>query len=107
MAIDLLADVEAMTINLTRNTDFIRRIETVSPEVFPVGCVVELRWYQSNGSLIDTWAATVTSTQADWNVDKADVDTLIALVPDKAKLFYIDGTVDLLWALANTVVIDG
>lgn len=107
MAVNLLAAVEAMTINLTRATDFIRIIETVNPEVFPGGCVVEIRWYQTNGTLIGTWGATVTSTDATWNVDKAVVDALIAQVPTQAKLFYIDGTIDLLWAMATTVVIDG
>jgi hypothetical protein len=110
MAVDLVAAVEALTINLTRDADWIRKFVATGGDTFPAGCVVEIRWYDEAGDLIDTgttWQATVTPTEANWNIDKAEVNTLIAAAPAKAKLFYIDGTIDLLWAMANSVTIDG
>jgi hypothetical protein len=107
MAIDFVSAPAVLTINLTRDADFIRLLEAVPPGEFPAGTQVELRFYDAGGTLLETWGATVTTTEAMWNVDKAVVNALILDAPDKCKMFYIDGTIDLLWGLATSVGIDG
>jgi hypothetical protein len=106
MALNLIAPVEAMTINLTRDTDWIRVLEADPAGSISATADVEIRWY-AGASIVGTWPATVTVDDASWNVDKAVVNALIALNPTGAKLFYVDGSLDLLWAMATAVVVDG
>jgi hypothetical protein len=107
MAIDFVSAPAVLTINLTKDADFIRLLETVEGEEFPAGCQIELRFRDSAGGALAVWPATVTTTEAMWNVDKADVNDLIADEPASCRLFYVDGDIDLLWALASSVGVDG
>jgi predicted ThiF/HesA family dinucleotide-utilizing enzyme len=44
-----------------------------------------------------TWEATVSGTDAVFNVDQAQVNAVIAQDPNRFKLWYTDGTTRLLW----------
>jgi hypothetical protein len=107
MVVNFVSAPEVLNINLTRDADFIRILEAVSPEVFPVGSTVTLQFRSAANSVLATWSATVTSTEATFNEDKVAVNAVIAQAPATARLIYTDGTVDLIWAYASTVGIDG
>lgn len=100
--LDLTQSIATLKLNLTRNADWIRAIEAVTPG-FLVGDRVEIRFDTG-----DIWAADVdaASSLATWDIDKIPVNTLIALAPKKARLYYISGDTDLLWAVGK-VTIDG
>lgn len=105
--IDLVSSPLVLKINLTRDADFIREIEAVSPDTFPAGSTVSLQFRDAGGAVLTTWNAAVTSTDAIFNVDKAVVNTLIGQNPASCRLIYTDGAVDILWAIAQTVPVDG
>jgi hypothetical protein len=107
MVVNFLSAPDVLEINLTRGADFIRILEAVAPETFPVGSTVVLEFRSSSGTVLGTWSAVVTPTEATWNEDKATVDAMILLVPSTCRLKYTDGAVDLLWAYAASVGIDG
>lgn len=50
-----------------------------------------------------TWTANIDGSLAQWNEDEADVDALIEAHPRKAKLWYVNGPVKLLWAMGEVV----
>jgi hypothetical protein len=62
---------------------------------WPAGIAVELRFADTGATV---WPATVVADEIRFSVDKAQVDTLIAGKPGKARLFYVDGSADLYWA---------
>lgn len=98
---DLTAPVADLQLNLTRDTDFVRVLEAAEGESFPPGTQVVLDFGDTQ------WPATVTTDQASWNVDKAEVNALIAATPTQCHLRYTSGGVDLLWAHTRTVAVDG
>ena len=97
--LDLTATPLALKLNLTPAADFVRIIEAVAPDTFPVGSQVILDFGATE------WAAVVTPTEVTWNVDKAQVDALIATSPTRVVLRFVNGLVDLTWA-AGWVSID-
>lgn len=99
MTFTLGAIPKQMEVELSSGADFIQTMHTETGDPWPVGTAVELRF--SDGT---TWAATITTNQIAWNVDKADVATLIATHAKNAQLFYVNGTVDLLWASGRVKV---
>lgn len=107
MVVNFVSAPEVLEINLTRDADFIRILEAVAPETFPVGSTVTLQFRSGANAVLATWSATVTSTEATFNEDKVAVNAVIAQTPATARLIYTDGAVDLIWAYASSVGIDG
>lgn len=83
-----------LTVSLALNADFITTLRNTSGD-WPIGVSCELRFDDPDTTV---WAATVVDDEIRFNVDKAQVNTLIAAQPNKARLFYVDALADLLWA---------
>lgn len=100
MAIDMTSSLDRLLLNLVRDSDFVRVIETTAGETFPAGAQLILDFGATE------WPATVTSTEARWEVDKATVNALIPTVGG-CVLRYVHGTVDLVWAACDRVSVNG
>lgn len=94
MSFTLGVEPESFTLILSAGADFVSTI--VATDGDPWGAVdVSLIFDDADET---TWTATVDTDELRWNVDKAEVDTLLAARPKHVRLFYVDGTTDLLWA---------
>lgn len=103
-AINLGAVPLSLKVNLTEGADFVQEIHTASGDPWPDGTEITLELYAQNGTLLETWPATIDADYARWNVDKADVDALIADKPKRAALLYVNGTADATWARGSVSV---
>jgi hypothetical protein len=90
-----------LTVRLVRGSDFVAGIDSNEGD-WPVGVTIRLVFNDAGAT---TWDATVSGAAADWNVDKAAVDTLITASPKRVRLLYVDGTTDLVWAQGDVRVI--
>lgn len=106
MSISLGDSPDRLTVKLSRFGDFVAALiyddgDPLTTNEWPAGIDIELRFYATATSTTAaaTWAASITDDRAEWDKDKADV---AADVLDDAnltaRLFYIDGATDLLWA---------
>jgi hypothetical protein len=87
------------------DADFIGTIRTSDASAFPAGAVVKLK-FGTDTPIV--WQATVTGSDAVWNVDKVSVAALLAApltgrqLP--AHITYTDGAgVDLVWFSGSVV----
>lgn len=97
---------DRLTVRLSRFGDFVAALiyddgDPATPNAWPAGAVVELRFYATDTTLTAaaTWSATITGDRAEWNVDKAVVASAV-LDPGNTtvRLFYIIGATELEWA---------
>lgn len=93
---------EALALHLSRDADFGHKFESYVGEVptdYPPGTAIRLDITDDTGTVLDTWSATVAGNTATFAVDKADVNTVLDLAgPKYARLYYVNGTDDDLWA---------
>lgn len=97
------ADPDRMTVHLTRGADFRPKLESYAgdtPTDYPAGTTIRLDVENDSGStVLATWTATVTGNVAQFAVDKAAINTLLAQPgPKRARLYFVNGTDDDLWA---------
>jgi hypothetical protein len=77
---------------LTEDFDFRSNVLTEDESAWPDGSVVTLVITRTGGTT--TWTATIVGAEARFDIDKADVNTLIALTPTRYRLGYVNGSVD-------------
>lgn len=102
MAFALGTQPEKLTIQLSPRSDFVAVIQRSDGQDWAAGTEVFLEFETTTDPI--SWPATISGTDASWNVDEADVDTLIATRPRKARLWYVEGEVRLLWAAGGVKV---
>lgn len=100
MALTLGSEVDSLTVRLSQDADFVSGLDSQDGN-WPGGAIIRLEF--SDGT---TWDATLNAAAADWNVDKAAVNTLITALAGRGKvrLRYIQGSTDLTWAQGNVTV---
>lgn len=91
---------EELRVGLVAGADFIRTLESEDGD-WPGTAVIKLIFNDTDAT---TWTATIAGADATWNIDKAVVDALIADAPTRAKVTYVDGPVDLLWAVGGVTL---
>lgn len=87
-----------LAITLVRGADFIASISTRDSSDWPDGLIVTVAFDDEDSTV---FTADVTGPTIAFDVDKAIVETLIDATPRLARLFYIDGDTDLLWAVGR------
>lgn len=93
MALEFGTVPERGTLALSRYGDFVTEI--VSDDgPWPVEATLEFRFYPEGQSVV-TWAATIADDTAAWNVDKAQVASLLDSKVAVYRLFYVSGSYDL------------
>lgn len=98
--LDLRHEALKLLINLTPDFDFVRTIEAVDPG-FTAGDQVSLTFNDTEST---EWIAEIVGNEARWNIDKVEVNALIARRPDRARLAYKSGDVDLPWARGRVTI---
>jgi hypothetical protein len=97
MTITLGSVPESLRVELTRGGDFIQTLESEDAEGVAVdwvdGEVVTLVFDTG-----DVWAATLSTNEATWNVDKAVVEALLDDGARRVMLLYTADGADLPWA---------
>lgn len=100
--IKLGTDPDSLIVVLPKNADFKATLRNITsptdhtPVNWPAGTAIQLRFGSSATPVM--WAATVTGADAVFNVDKAVVAPLRASETKVARLYYVNGTDDILWA---------
>jgi hypothetical protein len=81
---------------LSRYGDFVNEIIS-NTGAWPDTAELEYQFEAVNSSTVTTWPATITGALATWNVDKADVATLLASGVTEYRLIYTENDYDLDW----------
>lgn len=101
--LDLSAPPLTLIVSLTRGADFVRKIlpknEDGTSATFADGTQIALVFDTG-----DSWPATVTPTDASWNVDVLVNDALMTKGPSAVRLVYTAGAVDMVWAMGAVVL---
>lgn len=107
MAITLGAQPDTLTVHVSAGADFeatLVLLDDAGAEMdWPVGTNITLRFAKA-AATETVWAATITGSEATFAEDKVSVDALIASKRATARLFYVNGTDDILWASGKVVV---
>lgn len=106
MSIDLGFSPDRLSVKLSRFGDFTSALifddgNPATPNVWPDGTVIELRFYRTKTSEVTeaSWPATIVGDRADWHIPKAQTKALLDSGAVQARLFYsLDGT-ELEWAV--------
>ncbi|HEY9415055.1 MAG TPA: hypothetical protein VIQ30_09880 [Pseudonocardia sp.] len=109
MSIDLGFSPDRLSVKLSRFGDFTSALifddgNPATPNEWPDGTVIELRFYSSETSTVvgASWPATIVDDRASWHVLKAVTGALLDSGNTRARLFYaLDGT-ELEWAIGST-----
>jgi hypothetical protein len=105
--LDLGISPDTLTVHLSPGADFESTLVLLdddgAEQDWPVGTVITLRFAKSAAADV-TWTATITDAEATFDVDKAAVDSLLAENREKVRLYYVNGTDDLLWASGKVAV---
>lgn len=94
---------ETMTLVLCRGADFASTLHNTEDD-WPV--TAEITLSIGNGHSPVTWTSTLAGPDATFSETSDTVDALIKTKPTKVKLYYVDGSIDVLWAVGS-VEIDG
>jgi len=87
-------------VTLTQDGDFICVIESQDGD-WPGTAVISILF---NDDDVTTWTATLSTVDATFDVDKIEVNALIDKGPTRARLRYVDGSTDLIWAQGSVSV---
>lgn len=106
MSIALGDGPDRLTVRLSRFGDFVAALiyddnDPNTVNAWPAGATIDLRFYATETATTPaaTWAATITGDRAEWNVDKAVVESgVLGPGNETARLFYTVGATELLWA---------
>lgn len=82
---------------LTEDADFVCTLLSQDGD-WPVAAVIAIEVADQE------WVATLAGPEARFNVDKADVATVIAASPTKFRLTYTEGDADLVWGAGPVVI---
>lgn len=93
MAITLGQAQLPFTVLLAEGADFVATI-TYDDGDYPGGLSVDLKFDDPDDTV---WPATIVGDTLTWDVDKAEVATLISGDPKRAIVTWTDGALDLIW----------
>lgn len=100
--LNLGTEPEGLALHLSRNADFGHKFESYAGETptdYPAGTAIRLDIVDESATVLATWSATVAGNTATFAVDKAQVNTVLDITgPKYARLYYVNGTDDDLWA---------
>lgn len=102
MSFNLGAVPESLSVTLSSGADFNTTLTNADGD-WSDTAVIELRFGRDADTPLATWQATITGPDAVFNEDKSDVETVIELKDRTARLWYIDGDLDLCWATGQRV----
>lgn len=108
MSISLGFSPDRLTVKLSRFGDFTAALiyddgDPATPNVWPDGVVIELRFYatKTSTSVEASWPATIVDDSASWHILKAATAAVLDARNTQARLFYaLDGT-ELEWAIGD------
>lgn len=107
MSIELGSTPDTLTVHLSTGADFDSTLVLLDDDDaeldWPVGTQITLRFAKS-GTVEEVWTATIDGAEATFSEDKAVVDSLIAERRSSARLYYVNGTEDILWASGKVAV---
>jgi hypothetical protein len=105
--LDLGTSPDTLTVHLSPGADFESTLVLLDDDGvetdWPVGTAITLRFSKSAAAEV-TWSATITDAEATFDEDKATVDSLIAENRETVRLYYVNGTDDVLWASGKVKV---
>lgn len=102
MTLTLGADVDDLTVRLTRGADFHTTLRNTDGP-WPTGTTISLR-FGPTSTPTHTWDATITGADAVFDIDKTDVDAVLAASTPKARLYYVNGDIEMCWAAGQVSV---
>ena len=76
---------------LSSDADFYTQVATSDASNLPGTAVFTIKFYNSADAVVGSYVATVATDTATWQVDKADVATLLAATPTQGRIYYEDG----------------
>lgn len=82
---------------LNADADFAPSIARDDDSNFSVGAVLKLV-FTFRGSDPVEWISSINGSTATWNIDKVQVNAVIAAHPSSVKLWLIEGSTETLWA---------
>lgn len=95
MSITLGTVPENLTVVLTKDADFFTTLENADGD-WSVTAEIKLIF-----STETEWSATISGDEATFNENYTEVNTVLAAKPLWVKLFYIDGTTEICWAMGE------
>jgi len=98
----------ALRVVLVTGADFVSALKRSDSTDWEVGTAIELeiRTRDENGDTVyESWPAAIAGDTAEWNLDLADVNAVIAARPSTVRLWYVLGELRLLWAQGDVEVI--
>lgn len=107
MTIELGAQPDTLTVHLSDGGDFGSTLVLLDDDGaetdWPVGSVVTLRFSKS-AAAETVWTATIDGAEATFDEDKAAVDTIIDEHRTSVRLYYVNGTDDILLGIGKVTV---
>lgn len=97
------ATPKALMVNLVTDADFVQQLTRSGTSPWPTGAELRLEFTHRDATTT-TWSATLANQTAVWNVDKAEVNVVIAKGVRVARLRYVQGALDLVWATGEAEV---
>lgn len=91
---------DTLGVNLSAGADFNSTLHNTAGN-WSGTASIQLRFGDDPTALVATWTATVTGADAVFAVDKAVVATVLASSDHKVRLWYVDGTDDICWAIGS------
>lgn len=90
---------EKFKVEMSANSDFTAALVRSNGTDWPAGSTLSLSFEGGQD-----FAAALDGTTATWLIDEADVNALIAIKPKSVKLWYVEGSTRLLWAIGSLTV---
>lgn len=89
-----------LEINLVRGTDFVQEIERDDGSDWPTDSELYLEVIFRSSDPV-TWRASYDGPVAIFNVSDSDVDAVIAARSSAVKLWYVQGSIEAVWAMGK------
>lgn len=106
--VTLGATPEALVLKLTEGSEFTAGLAADDGAAWGEGVSIRLAFNDDEATV---WTATLSGPNADWTVSAADVDALLARLPDRGpdtgprvRLLYVDGSTPVVWAQGSVTV---
>lgn len=92
-----------LIVDLTQNADFTSTLKNVDGNWSPTA-EIQLRFGYGDDTIM--WAANISGDLAIFDIDDEQVNALLATRIRNAKLFYIDGDVEVAWGVGDVITND-
>lgn len=94
---------KALMVNLVTDADFVQQFTRSGDTPWPNDAELWLEFVHADRTSTN-WAATLSNQTAVWNVDRVEVNEVIAKRVRSVKLWYKQGDFDLVWASGEAEV---